>query len=674
MDALEQLRQELHDARARAERAEHEATRLRAEQEASRVQQARLRSFFDLTTEGIWRAETDAPIDTTLPVDDQVEACFREAYLAECNAAFARMYGYEDPAELVGARLSALMPPSDARNTAYLRRFIEAGYSLTGAESYEVDRAGRTRVFENALLGELHDGHLLGAWGTQRDVTDRVWASEALRESEARFRALFQHAPVGLALATEQGRYLDVNPAFCALLSRTRAEIIGHTSDLFITPEMQAARDDVRTHLDRHGVWQDEFPLRRPDGSLIYAEWSVVPYPLTGVRLISAMDSTIRHDAETALRASEERFRHLADHVPAMIWLTDRDGDPTYLSRAWMSFTGQTWAEGLDGGWADAIHPDDRAASVAAFDEALATQTPFRLLYRLRRHDGVYRWALDEATPRFDDDGVFLGHAGFVADVDDRVAAEDALRELNGTLEARVAARTAELERSNRDLQSFAHVASHDLQEPLRKIQSFAALLHDDAASNLTDEQARYLDRIRSAATRMHRLVQDLLGYARVAAERRPFVPVDLAQTLEEVRDNLEMRLRDTGGTVTARMLLTVEGDPVLLHQLLQNLVGNALKFHRPGVPPVVEVHATRTDTGVVLTVEDNGIGFAQEVADAIFAPFRRLHGREQYEGTGMGLAIVRRIAEHHGGTVTATGVPGGGSRFVVALPLAPTA
>lgn len=228
-----------------------------------------------------------------------------------------------------------------------------------------------------------------------------------------------------------------------------------------------------------------------------------------------------------------------------------------------------------------------------------------------------------------------------------------------------------ELARSNRELQDFAYVASHDLQEPLRKIQAFGDRLKTKYGPALTDEGRDYLDRMQKSAHRMHTLINDLLAYSRVATKGQPFTPVDLNQVARDVLSDLEVRTQQSGGQVEMGELPVLEADPLQMRQLLQNLIGNALKFYRPEHPPVVRVTAETVDDGLCqISVADNGIGFDEKYLDRIFTPFQRLHGRNEYEGTGMGLAVCRRIAERHGGAITAQSIPGQGTTFLVTLPL----
>lgn len=228
-----------------------------------------------------------------------------------------------------------------------------------------------------------------------------------------------------------------------------------------------------------------------------------------------------------------------------------------------------------------------------------------------------------------------------------------------------------ELERSNRDLEQFGHVISHDLREPLRKILSFGDLLKHRYAGVLEDQGKDYLERMQKAAQRMDDLIASLLKYARVSREARPNEVVDLHLTVEEVLSDLEPRIVDSKARVDVGALPQVKGDRVLLRQLFQNLIANALKFSKKGETPHVSVSLVeRRDNRVTIKVEDQGIGFDPQYAKKIFEPFRRLHTREEYEGTGIGLAICQKIVEAHGGKIQADGEPGKGARFLITLPV----
>ena len=270
-----------------------------------------------------------------------------------------------------------------------------------------------------------------------------------------------------------------------------------------------------------------------------------------------------------------------------------------------------------------------------------------------------------------------------VRELETRRRGVEDLARANERLEERVLQRTSDLnfaneslQRSNRELEQFASVASHDLQEPLRKIQAFGDRLLTRCSSELGEQGRDYLARMLSSATRMRSLIDALLSFSRVTTKAQPFTLVNLATTAEEVVSDLEDRVLRMNGKVEVGPLPTLEADPSQMRQLLQNLIGNGLKFARPKTPPRVEVAGRMLpekegEVGYCeITVRDNGIGFDEIYLDRIFELFQRLHGRQEYEGTGMGLAICRKIVERHGGNITAKSAPDEGATFIITLPL----
>lgn len=230
-----------------------------------------------------------------------------------------------------------------------------------------------------------------------------------------------------------------------------------------------------------------------------------------------------------------------------------------------------------------------------------------------------------------------------------------------------------ELQRSNEALSQFAQIASHDLQEPLRKIRTYTDMLRETAAGKLDADELSLLDRAASAAARAQRLIGDVLALARVSSQPPVWAVVDLSEITRGVIADLELEIRDRGAAIEVGPLRRLEGDAGQLRQLLQNLIANALKFSRPDTSPVIRLASVpgtlNGADAVVITVADNGIGFDAQYAHSIFEPFQRLHRRGVYEGTGMGLAICKRVTERHGGSIAATGLPGHGSEFTITLP-----
>jgi signal transduction histidine kinase len=263
-----------------------------------------------------------------------------------------------------------------------------------------------------------------------------------------------------------------------------------------------------------------------------------------------------------------------------------------------------------------------------------------------------------------------LGISASLTEANDRLGTRNArLQNTNELLR-----HAAELARSNAELEQFASIASHDLQEPLRKVQTFAAQLTATESERLSPQGQDFLQRMSNAAGRMRALIDDLLMFSRVSTKGRPFVPVDLGDTLAQVLGDVEVAMAESGARVSVEELPTVDADPVQMRQLLQNLLGNALKFRRDGVTPEIGVGARVEDGVAEVTIRDNGLGFEPQYATRIFRAFERLHGATAYPGTGIGLALCRKIVERHHGTITAEGELGRGACFTIRLPVEQTA
>ncbi|MGB8275165.1 MAG: ATP-binding protein [Alphaproteobacteria bacterium] len=370
------------------------------------------------------------------------------------------------------------------------------------------------------------------------------------------------------------------------------------------------------------------------------------------------------------LVAVKGRLEHLLDTSPAMIYSFKASDDyaATFASGNIRRQLGHDPAEFLKDPafWTKHIHPEDEPRVIAELG-ILFKKGHHVQEYRFRHKNGEYLWMRDELVLVKDDDGTPMEVVGYWVDITDRKRAEEAVKEY-----------AAKLERSNRELQDFAYVASHDLQEPLRKIEAFGDRLKAKCSDSLSDDGRMYLERMQHAATRMRTLINDLLTYSRVTTKAQPFVATDLAKVFADVVSDLNVAIEKSGGRVEAGGLPTIDADTTQMRQLFQNLIANALKFHRPDVPPVISISAELVvgdDTAspgagrCVIRVADNGIGFDQKYVDRIFNMFERLHGRGEYEGTGIGLATCRKIVERHGGTIVAQSAPNEGATFTITLP-----
>ncbi|MBA3352089.1 MAG: PAS domain S-box protein [Blastocatellia bacterium] len=344
------------------------------------------------------------------------------------------------------------------------------------------------------------------------------------------------------------------------------------------------------------------------------------------------------------------------------ILITDGSGSIEWSNRAFTTLTGYT-ADEVKGKNSQILesgkHDDEFYADMW---RTITAGNPWMGELTNRRKSGELYEEEMTITPVFDEASGTNHFISIKSDITERKLAEEQLRIFNHKLQL-----------SNRELQDFAFVASHDLQEPLRKVQTFADRLSTKYSGALDETGLDYLERMRNAAGRMQTLIQDLLSFSRVTTQAQPFMPVNVEEITKGVLSDLEVKIEETGATVEMRGLPVIDADPSQIRQLVQNLVGNALKFRRDGVAPIVKISAEPRENGnggaYEITVEDNGIGFDEKYLDKIFTVFQRLHGRAEYEGSGIGLAVCRKIVERHNGTITAISAPGSGAKFKFTLP-----
>jgi two-component system, LuxR family, sensor kinase FixL len=360
------------------------------------------------------------------------------------------------------------------------------------------------------------------------------------------------------------------------------------------------------------------------------------------------------------LRHSEEKYRTIIENIEEGYYETDLDGRFTFVNDSLCVILSIAKEEILGRPYLSFALPQSSDVITSAFKAVWQSgQTANTVEFQIFDTNQEDRFVETSVALMRESSNAPLGFRGVIRDTTHRKEAEQLLIERKA------------LERSNRELEQFAYVASHDLQEPLRKIRTFGDRLKTNQGPNLDEEGRDFVDRMLNATGRMQSLIDDLLALSRVATKAKPFVPVDLGQVAHEVLFDLEARIEQSGAKVEVGKLASLEADPAQMRQLMQNLIGNALKFHRPGVPPSIKVYGRlsteRRPTGRLgneyqMVVEDNGIGFDEKYAERIFQPFQRLHGRNVYEGTGIGLAICHRIAERHAGRITVKSTPGQGT------------
>jgi len=353
---------------------------------------------------------------------------------------------------------------------------------------------------------------------------------------------------------------------------------------------------------------------------------------------------------EEDLKRERERFRFMAESMPQKIFTATPKGDVDYFNRQWLEFTGLSFGQIKDWGWTQFVHPEDLPENLRAWRHSIDTGEPFHLEHRFRRADGKYRWHLSRAQAMRDRRGEISMWIASSTDIHEQKEKEQALR------------------RANDDLQQFAYAASHDLQEPIRNVAVYSEIVARRYHNLLDPDGQQFLGFLREGGRRLATLVNDLLAYTRAGMAEITEAPVDASAVLKHTLASLAEAIRESGATVTCDPLPEVYIGEAHLQQVLQNLIGNALKY-RDQNPPRIHISATGRGAFWLFSVEDNGIGIEAQYKEKIFGVFKRLHHDTNYSGTGIGLAICQRVVERYGGRIWVESEPGKGSTFYFTVP-----
>lgn len=733
------------------------------------------------------------------------------------------IFGIEESEKPIHEQLVELIHPDDLeiRRNAHIES-IQTGYLNYQARIIWPDQSihwmeGKGTVFYDQQQKPLK---LLG---TVRDITKEKLHQLKLEESEKRFRQLADSAPVLIWMSDTSKKSYFFNKGWLDFTGNSMEDETNGGWTKGVHPDdLEKVLSICAQAFDQRAEFSTDYRLKRHDGVYRWISEKGVPRFNTegGFEgyIGACMDIHNEITNKELLIENEKKFRLLADSMPQHIWTSDPEGNLNYFNKSVFKYSGMTHAEITAKGWLDIVHPDDRDENVKQWTNSIQTGIDFLFEHRFRRHDGEYRWQLSRAIPQIDENGKIQMWVGTSTDIQDqkeftreleklvaertkelkeseeryhlmieeiqdyailyinkdgtienwnkgaekikgykadeiigknfsefytaedrqnklpqyllsqaiehgrhrqegwrvrkdgspfwasvtitavhndkqeiigfskvthdlsaKKQAEDKIRENSAILEEK----NHELEKMNKELQQFAYISSHDLQEPLRKIQTFSNQIIDREFENLSEIGKDRFQRMQNAAQRMQTLINDLLTYSRTNTQERKLIKTDLNLIIEDVREDLADELLHKNASFNVQKIdCEVEIIPFQFHQLLYNLVSNSLKFAREGVDPVIEIECEiqkgahfKCDRLIPdidychIRFSDNGIGFEQHYNEKIFEVFQRLHGREVYQGTGIGLAIVKKIIDNHNGAIKAEGEPGKGAIFNIFFP-----
>jgi len=501
-------------------------------------------------------------------------------------------------------------------------------------------------------------------------LEERQQLAETLQESQAQLRLIFDHSRDAIGVAC-RGVHLVVNPAYLQMFGyRTAEDLIGAPILNLIAPEERARIGEYVALRANGQPAPTEYVTRglRKNGETFDLEVAASVYELRGERhtLVILRDISERAAAEMALRKSEALLRLVTDNMIDTISYVDAAGRLAYTSPSVSRVYGYPPGALAGASGYELIHPDDRDRLTAAFQPLIAGQAAStQLVYRYRHARGEYRWIESSINAVRDQDGQYAGAVIASRDVTERKRAEEEVLRLNAELEQRVKERTAQLETANQELEAFSYSVSHDLRAPLRSMDGFSRILLDEHRHQLDPQAARYLEIIRQSAQRMSQLIDDLLAFSRLSRQPLNKKRVDMADLARQALANLEAERSGRQVDVVIGALPESQGDRALLLQVWTNLISNALKFTRKRATARIEIGSQVGARGeAVYFVRDNGAGFDMRYADKLFGVFQRLHSASEYEGTGVGLAIVKGIISRHGGSIWAEGQVEQGAAF----------
>ncbi|WP_281632253.1 PAS domain-containing sensor histidine kinase [Flavobacterium luteolum] len=607
------------------------------------------------------------------------------------NKAMMHNIWQKEEKDCIGIPLIEVFP--ELKNQKYPELLLEVlinGKTIQENEGVAyVDISGKLKKFyldyEYTTLYEKN-GTASGIMCTVYDVTAKVKARKKIETAEERARQAAEIGEIAMWDLNLKNKKLIYSDNILDIFGFDKNKKIVHQDIRSrVIPEDEYIVADAFEKALQTSIYKYEARVFKVDNSIawikvhgkIFFDENNEPSKMVG----TVMDVTTEKEGQQVLAKSEKKFRLLADSIPQSIWTSDTLGNLNYFNETFFTYSGFTKEEIDKNGWLQVVHPDDREENVKLWMESVKSGHEFLFVHRFRRYDGEYRWQLSRAIAQLDESGKVQMWVGTSTDIEEQ-------KNFTNKLEEQIIERTTQLELTNRDLvnmnielQSFAYISSHDLQEPLRKIQTFASRLSDLDEQNISANAKTYLARIEFSAKKMQNLIQDLLTYSRANSADRVFTKANIDEIADEVISDFSDRIEEKNAVVEYHDL----GEATLIQfqfrQLLHNLVENALKFSRPGVPPKVKITVTKVDGKSIpnaefkdkmyhhLQVSDNGIGFELIYKEKIFEVFQRLNTESEYKGTGIGLAIVKKIVENHKGVITVSSEKGKGSVFNIYIP-----
>lgn len=603
--------------------------------------------------------------------DDAIIGKSIEGTIISWNRGAEKVYGYKAE-EVIGKSILILVPDGYKDEVPEILKKLNYGQSIEHFETKHLRKDGSI-IIMSLTISPIRDttGSIIGISTIGRDISERLKTEEALRESEDKFKYIFEHSALGNSISMPSGS-VHFNNSFCETLGYSEEELTHMKWQDFTHPDDFTITQNVVDSLTARKSDSIRFTKRylRKNGATVWADVSTsLRYDNAGTPLYfmtTINDITELKLAEDVLRNDEKRLRDLIEALPQLFWTCRSDGPCDYLSRQWVEYTGIPESEQLGYGWLEQLHPDDRERVISEWTAKVKTEESFDIEFRIHRLDGEYHWFQTRAVPMRNADNKLIKWLGSNTDIDAIRKAEVQLINYNKDLAQSVIQRTEQLEAANKELEAFSYSVSHDLRAPLRSVHGFTKILREDYEQILDDEGKRICGIISSSASQMSELIDDLLSFSRIGRSSMNPVILDMNIMVDSIVSQLTT---PENNHVQTRDLLKAYGDANLIRHIWNNLISNAIKYSSKKPVPEIVISSTMSDNMIIYSVKDNGVGFDMQYVNKLFGVFQRLHSENEFEGNGVGLAIVQRIVKKHGGRVWAEGEVGIGATFYFSLP-----